>query len=262
MKRKKISTLLLALAMCVGLLAGCVNSEGGTQNADKTDWSKMIYPEYHSLYADMEIPENHVNYNTLFLDENGAIREPDAPTYYDHWAEKTVKYQFVSYAGDSHNNELANFFAYVMNLYEDGSIKGWLGTMLVPGMFDYLPGETEAEDAYNKTVKLVELYYGYWEEKDGELKIYVQNSFDYSTDGDSIQYKEYTVSTTPVKYTDELTNVLQFFFNITEKGQSLNTSMVCNLDYENTIQYSSYAYLASGSLSSASRTPPDGTLKN
>ncbi|MBR1814864.1 MAG: hypothetical protein IJ773_13805 [Lachnospiraceae bacterium] len=262
MRKGKLLAGLMALVLGISSLAGCGdgNSSEVQEQTDQKEWADMIYPEYHSLYADMEIPADHVNYHTLFLKE-GETLDPEATDYYDYWAEKPVAYQFVSYPADDHNNGLANYFAYVMNLYEDGSIKGWLGTFLIPSMFDYLAGETPEEDEFNSKTKVVELYYGYWEEADGELTIYVQNSFDYSADGDMIQYKKYTVSTEPVAYTDSLTNVIQFFFNITEKGQSLNTSVVCNLDYENTVQYSSYAYLASGSLSSSNRTAPDGTLK-
>lgn len=212
---KIIGILASVVVGCVCVFAGCGEEKG-------VDWSKMKYPDYVSLYAEETAPEG-------------------TEGYWDYWETKPIAWQFKN-EKHAENHGFANFFPTLMNFYEDGSVKAWQRCTLIPSMFDYMPGDTEAQDAYNKEYKLLELFFGYWalDKTANTMKLYAQGSADYASDGAEIQYAEYEFSMTP---TD---GKISFFFNVTEKGQAIRSYMSCDTAFEGTVQYSSYANFAQG----------------
>lgn len=217
-KFKKLSFLSLVVAGVVCLASGCGSS------SSTIDWSSMNYYDYYTLYANETAPEG-------------------TEGYWDYWETKTVAYQFVTTThNDNHN--FAAYFPMLLNLYEDGSVKGWQRCILTT-MFNMLEGQTEEETEFYSAsgCKVIELFFGYWEKDDStnEITLYVQNSFDYSVDGDSIQYKSYTIDLTP----DE-DGIISFFFHTTEKGQLISSYMTCDTTYEGNVKYSSILNYANG----------------
>lgn len=211
----KIVVALLVLTMTI------VSAVSFAACGDETvDYASMNYGDYYSMYANEPAPDG-------------------TEGYWDYWDTKPVKYQFVN--GDGSNNHgFAPYFPTLLNLFEDGTLKAWQRCTLIGSMFDPLTGETEAETEFYSENKILELFYGFWTEDSGTVTINVQNSFDYSIEGDSIQYKSYTFSTTP---TD---GKISFYFDATEKGQLIATNMICDTTYSGTIQYENFADFVAG----------------
>lgn len=220
---KGISRLMLG---CVGalLLTSC-NSSSDSLDTNKTNWEKMNYNDYDTLYVEEQAPAG-------------------TEGYWDYWETKKVSYQFINDRSGAENHGFANYFPTLLNLYEDGSIKGWERCIFIPSMFDPMVGSTgsEEQNTYNDTYKLLELFYGYWAKSGNTLTINVQSSVDYDSDGANVQYTQYTCDTTP----NSETKKFSFYFNCTEKGQAIKSLFSCDTSFEGTIQYTSYANFALG----------------
>jgi hypothetical protein len=228
-KATKVIAMMVSLAACAAVLASCTPGDNAGENegnneSTKVEWAKMNYPDYDKLYADEVAPEG-------------------TEGYWDYWETKTVTYQFINDKTGTENHGFANYFPFLLNLYEDGSIKAWERCIFIPSMFDKMEGATEEQNTYNTTYKLLELYYGYWEQSGTTVTIHVQNSVDYDVDGDSIVYTDYTFSTTPSD-----ANTISFYINATEKGQAIKSLVTCDLNYVNTVRYTSYANFATSNL--------------
>jgi hypothetical protein len=220
-KATKAVAFALSLVGCAAMMTSCsLFGTTGSDNGEKTTWSQMSYPDYDTLYAEEAAPEG-------------------TEGYWDYWETKTVSYQFINDRTGAENHGFANYFPFLLNLYADGSIKGWERCIFIPSMFDKMEGKTAEQNEYNTNYKLLELYYGYWEQSGSTVTIHVQNSVDYDVDGDAIVYSDYTFSTTPSD-----ANTISFYINATEKGQAIKSLVTCNLNYVNTVQYTTYANFA------------------
>ena len=225
---KGITKLMLCLAGSL-LVTGCgknVDSNVSSSNAGKKSWAERIYPEYDSLYVNEEAPAG-------------------TEGYYDYWETKKVTYQFVNDKTGVENHGFANYFPTLLNLYEDGSVKGWERCILIPNRFDSRVGSTgtEAQDEYNSTYKLLELFYGYWTiDSSNKVTLNVQSSVDYDSDLENVKYTTYEFNAVP----DATTKKFSFYFNCTEKGQAIKSYFTCDTSFEGTIQYTSYAKFALG----------------
>lgn len=188
----------------------------------------MIYSDYDTLYAEETAPEGMEG-------------------YWDYWETKPVSYQFTSdhsnpKATDDHS--FAAYFSLLLNLYEDGSVKGWQRTFLIGSMFYAKEDEDPERAAYNEQYKLLYLYYGYWEKDGTNITLYIQNSVDYASDGENIQYKKYEFSIEP--NADD--GLASFYFNQSENGVAIRSYISCHFDYEDTVRYTSFASFASGEI--------------
>ena len=220
---KSISKLMLGCTSAL-LLASCGTPSSSSESGTKS-WDKMGYNDYDVLYVDKTAPEG-------------------TEGYWDYWETKTVSYQFVNDRSGAQNHGFANYFPTLLNLYEDGSIKGWERCIFIPSMFDPMVGSTgtDAQNEYNSTYKLLELFYGYWTKEGTKLTINVISSVDYDSEGNEANYTSYTCDATP----DSETKKFSFYFNCTEKGQAIKSLFSCDTSFTNTVQYSSYANFALG----------------
>lgn len=217
MKNKVIRPLAIGLLLASAgfSVAACSGGGGGTNYAD------MNYNDYYHLYDNEQAPEG-------------------TEGYWDYWETKKVTYQFANTTG-SLNHSFAPYFPTLINLYEDGTIKAWERCIFIGSMFDALEGQTEEESAFYAENGVLELFFGYWELADGTVTLYVQNSCDYTLEGDNIQYKSYQFSTTP-----DANGIISFYFDATEKGQLIAQNQACDTNYEGNIQYASFVDFRNG----------------
>ncbi len=222
---KFLATGLLALCT-VGVTFACSsgNKTPATSSEASTEktWADMNYGDYDSMYDDQAAPEG-------------------TEGYWDYWETKSVQWQFINDKTGAENHGFANYFPTLLNLYQDGSIKAWQRTFLIPSMFDSLEDEDEARNTYNNTYKIVELWYGYWEQAGTNVTIHIQSSFDYGVEGADTKYSSYSFNSTP-----NAEGKISFYINVTEKGQAIKSYMTCDTNYTGTIQYTSYVNFATG----------------
>lgn len=222
---KGISKLMLGLVSMV-MISGCgAKTNTSSSSTIQKKWADMIYPDYDNLYVNEAKPEG-------------------SEGYFDFWETKKVSYQFINDKTGSENHGFANYFPTLLNLYEDGSVKGWERCIFIPNMFDPMVGSTgsDEQNEYNSTYKLLELFYGYWTISGDTITLNVQSSVDYDSDVNAVQYTTYEFNATP----DATTKKFSFYFNCTEKGQAIKSYFTCDTSFEGTIQYSSYANFALG----------------
>ena len=209
---KGISKLMLALVGSL-LVTGCgkkIDSNVSSSQDGKKSWAERIYPDYDSLYVNEQAPAG-------------------SEGYYDYWETKKVTYQFVNDKTGAENHGFANYFPTLLNLYEDGSVKGWERCIFIPNRFDPMVGSTGSDDQneYNSTYKLLELFYGYWTiDEANKVTLNVQSSVDYDSDRENVKYTTYEFDAVP----DPETKKFSFYFT----------------SFEGTIQYTSYAKFALG----------------